>query len=253
MIPIGDTARSRSTPYVNIAIIIINIVVFVYEVSLSQDAIRGGFTELDRFIFHWGSIPACTFDALGFDRDLSATGQLRCGAQPQPQWTWLSAMFMHGSFLHIAGNMLFLWIFGDNVEDALGHVLYGVFYVLTGALAALTHGLFNVDDLTPAIGASGAVAGVMGAYIVLFPRARVTVLVPPLLFFPLPLPAWVLIGFWFLLQIVNGAASLGPEAVGAGAGVAYFAHIGGFIAGAVLVNAFAWNRDRARAAVRRWP
>jgi membrane associated rhomboid family serine protease len=140
--------------------------------------------------------------------------------------------------------MLFLWIFGDNVEDAMGHARYAIFYLLVGALAACAHMFVSPDDLTPAIGASGAIAGVMGAYIVLFPRATVAVIIPIFFFIPFPLPAFVLIGFWFVAQIFSGFASLGPNAVGAGGGVAYFAHIGGFIAGALLINFFALGRPR---------
>jgi membrane associated rhomboid family serine protease len=155
-------------------------------------------------------------------------------------------MFMHGSWLHILGNMLFLWIFGDNVEDAMGHLLYGAFYLLTGVLASLSHGLVNAESLTPAIGASGAVAGIMGAYIVLFPRATITALLPFFLLIPVQVPAIFLIGIWFLLQLFSGVSSLGVDAVGSGGGVAYFAHIGGFIAGGVLVNVFVLGRRRVR-------
>ncbi|MBI5285463.1 MAG: rhomboid family intramembrane serine protease [Chloroflexi bacterium] len=246
MIPIHDSVRARSFPYVNVAIIAVNFIVFLYEVALSQQGVRGQFTELDTFIYHWGNIPACTFDALGRDAQLSQLGASICGSQPEPSWTVFSAMFMHGSWLHIMGNMLFLWIFGDNVEDSMGHALYGVFYLLVGALSAFTHMFVNANELMPAIGASGAIAGVMGAYIVLFPRATVAVLIPPLFFLPLPLPAFLLIGFWFLAQLFSGVSSLGVDAVGAGGGVAYFAHIGGFIAGAALVNIFAVRRRRAR-------
>ncbi len=246
MIPISDSVRARSFPYVNVAIILVNILVFMYEVVLSGQAIRGNLTELDRFIFEWGNIPACTFDALGRGVDLTLEEQRYCaGVQDQPLLTVFSAMFMHGGWLHIAGNMLFLWIFGDNVEDAMGHARYLVFYLLAGVLAALAHGVLNADSVTPAIGASGAISGVMGAYIVLFPRATVRVLIG-LIFIPLPLPAFMLIGFWFVMQVFAGVSSLGPETVGAGGGVAYFAHIGGFVAGALLVNVFAIRRGRAR-------
>ena len=241
MIPFRDSERARSMPYVNIAIIVINIAVFFYEVMLSQHALTSRLTELDRFIYHWGNIPACTFDALGWNRHLIGNGASVCHGQPHPAWTMLSAMFVHGSWVHVLGNMLFLWIFGDNVEDAIGHVLYAIFYLLVGVAGALTHGFVDPNALTPAIGASGAIAGVMGAYIVLFPRATVSVI---LVFIPLPLPAFVLIGFWFLVQVFSGFSSLGVDAVGAGGGIAYFAHIGGFIAGALLVNLFARNRPR---------
>lgn len=246
MFPISDSERSRSIPYVNIAIIAINFAVFFYEVALSHHAIGPRATELDRFIFHWANIPACTFDALGWDRDLRGAGVSVCSAQPHPEWTIFSAMFMHGGWLHIFGNMLFLWIFGDNVEDAMGHALYAVFYLIVGTAGAFTHGFADPDALIPAIGASGAIAGVMGAYIVLFPRATVSVIIPIFFFIPFPLPAFILIGFWFAAQLLSGFSSLGVDAVGAGGGVAYFAHIGGFVAGALLVNVFAFNRPRRR-------
>ena len=242
MIPIFDSVRSRSFPVVNVAIIAINLTVFLYEVALSQQSIGGRITELDRFIFHWGNIPACTLDALG--RDVFAARSAVCGTQPDPRWTPITAMFIHGSWLHVGGNMLFLWIFGDNVEDAMGHLRYAIFYLLVGALAASAHMAVNASDLTPAVGASGAIAGVMGAYLVLFPRATVAVIIPIFFFIPFPLPAFVLIGFWFVAQLFSGFSSLGPDAVGAGGGVAYFAHIGGFIAGALLVQVFVLGRPR---------
>ncbi len=246
MIPIRDSERARSFPYVNVAIIAINVAVFLYEVSLSQLTRIGEATELQTFVFHWGNIPACTFDAFGWDRHLAAGSANVCAGQPHPAWTIFTAMFIHGSWIHVLGNMLFLWIFGDNVEDAMGHALYAIFYLLGGTAGALAHGFVDPDALTPAVGASGAIAAVMGGYIVLFPRASVSVIIPIFFFIPFPLPAFVLIGFWFVAQLFSGFSTLGVDAVGAGDGVAYFAHIGGFIAGAVLVNASAWNRPRRR-------
>jgi len=247
MIPIADSIRSRGVPYVNIAIILVNIAVFMYEVYLSGDTIARNITELDRFIFRWGNIPACTFDAAGASGDLSAVNEARCETQPNALLTPLSAMFMHGSWLHLGGNMLFLWIFGDNIEDALGHARYALFYLAGGLLAALAHGVVNADDMTPAIGASGAIAAVMAAYLVLYPRATVAVILG-LIIVPIPLPAWILIGMWFVSQLFMGFSSLGIDAVGAGGGVAYFAHIGGFVAGALLINAFIVGRARPRGA-----
>jgi len=241
MIPIHDSARARTFPWVNLTIIAANIVVFLYEVSLSQQPLLGGGTQLDVFISHWGSVPACTLNAFGLHL-LDFREAVGCSAQTHPGWTWFTAMFIQGSWLHIGGNMLFLWIFGDNVEDAMGHVRYAIFYVLAGGISAFSQMYANVDSLTPAIGASGAIAGVMGAYIVLFPRATVAVIIPIFFFIPFPLPAFVLIGFWFLIQLFS-VSSLGQTA---GTSVAYFAHIGGFIAGAALVHLFAAHRDRAR-------
>ncbi|MBI2724400.1 MAG: rhomboid family intramembrane serine protease [Chloroflexi bacterium] len=242
MIPIADSNRSSTFPWVTVTIIVINFVVFFYEIALSQTTIRGSVTELDRFIFRWGTIPACTLDALG--RSSTEARSAICTQQPHPAWTVFSAMFIHSGWLHIIGNMVFLWIFGDNVEDAMGHARYLVFYLAVGVLATAAYMAVSPAGLTPAVGASGAIAGVMGAYLVLFPRATVAVIIPIFFFIPFPLPAFVLIGFWFIAQLFNGVSSLGPDAVGGG-GVAYFAHIGGFVSGAALVGAFAVHRTRA--------
>ena len=242
MIPIHDSIRSRSIPYVNVTIIAINFVVFLYELSLSQQHIHGQLSQLDIFIYHWGNIPACTLDSLAGHQTLTFGDRALCTTQPEPSWTIFTALFIHGSWLHILGNMLFLWIFGDNVEDSMGHALYAVFYLLVGAISSFAHILVNSSDLTPAVGASGAIAGVMGAYIVLFPRATVAVIIPILFFIPFPVPAFFLIGLWFLVQVFSGFATLGPSTVGASGGIAYFAHIGGFIAGALLINVFAVRR-----------
>ena len=246
MIPVADSTRSRTVPYVNLAIIAVNFIVFFYELHLNGQSFRGNpqVTELDRFISRWGNIPACMFDAWGWQQDLLGRGAATCALQDQPRWTILSSMFIHGGWLHILGNMLFLWIFGDNVEDAMGHVRYAAFYLLAGIVAGLTQGFIDAGSLTPAIGASGAIAGVMGAYIVLFPRASVVAIIPFLFFIPFPVPAFLMIGIWFVLQVFTGLSSFGPNAVGAGGGVAYFAHIGGFVFGALAVRAFVFGRPR---------
>lgn len=241
MIPLADSVRSRSFPYVNVTIIIACLLVFMYQVVLSQNVIQGNETELDEFIRRWGNVPACTFEALGRDQALSATGNMRCNEQPAPLLTLLTSTFLHGSWLHILGNMIFLWIFGDNVEDAMGHGRYAAFYFLCGALAALANGLTDTASIVPAIGASGAIAGVMGAYIVLFPRATVAAIIG-FIFIPIPVPAWLMIGLWFVAQAFYGITSLGVDAVGAGGGIAYWAHIGGFVAGAALVKLFVLGR-----------
>jgi membrane associated rhomboid family serine protease len=247
MIPVADSPQRRSFPYVNVALILINLGVFIYEVYLSQQTIAPGISELDRFIREWGNVPACMFDVYPvIDPTIDADGQQLCDLQPESGITIITAMFLHGSWLHVLSNMLFLWIFGDNVEDTFGHIRYLVFYLLAGVIAGLTHGLMNIDALIPAIGASGAVAGVMGAYIVLFPRATVAVLIPFFFFIPFPIPAFLLIGVWFLFQVLGGFAAFGVEAVGAEGGIAYFAHIGGFIAGLALVTFFALGRPRRR-------
>jgi membrane associated rhomboid family serine protease len=245
MIPIGDSPRPGAFPFVNVALIVTNVLVFLYEVQLSNQPLGLVASELDRFIAEWANIPACTFDALGWETNHSVRALRVCEEQPQPVLTIFTAMFMHGSWLHLLGNMLFLWIFGDNVEAAMGHIRYAIFYLLAGTLAAIAHGLVNASDLTPAVGASGAIAGVLGAYLLLFPRATATVVFFPIII-PLPIPAFVLIGFWFVTQVFSGLAELGrvDDAVGSGGGIAYFAHIGGFVAGALLVNLFVLGRER---------
>jgi membrane associated rhomboid family serine protease len=171
-------------------------------------------------------------------------------ARIPPELSVVTSMFMHGGWMHIIGNMLYLWIFGNNIEDRLGHVRFVLFYLLSGAAAALAQSLANTHSEVPMIGASGAIAGVLGAYMVLFPRAHVLVLVP-LGFFTqlLRLPALLVLGFWFVLQFLQG----GLMAPGEGGGVAYLAHIGGFVAGIVLILLFGGRRPTAAPWQRRGP
>jgi membrane associated rhomboid family serine protease len=150
----------------------------------------------------------------------------------------ITSQFIHGGWLHISGNMVFLWVFGDNVEDTVGHIRYIFFYLICGVLAALTHVAFNLFSDVPSVGASGAIAGIMGAYLVLYPTATVRALVPIFLFlWPVHLPAVLLIGIWFLMQLFSGLTAIG-NTTGGEAGVAFWAHIGGFIAGLVLIFFF---------------
>ena len=261
MIPVGDNVRSRTFPYVNITIIAINVIVFVYELWLdSTSAGILGFlavTELDLFILDWGSIPACLGDRFGFDPAVPPRALLICPESDRVLLTPFSAMFIHGGFLHLIGNMIFLWVFGDNVEDAMGHRRYALFYLIAGMAATAAHVAVSQNDLVPAIGASGAIAGVLGAYLILYPRATVAAIFPIFLFFLVPfrVPAVVLIGFWFLLQLFSGVTALAAtDVVGAGGGVAWFAHIGGFVMGLVLVRLFVVGRrvpPTPRAAIRR--
>jgi len=241
MIPIGDSLRTRTTPYVNLAIIAVNLLVFFYELSLHQTAgFFGGLSELDRFFFEWGTIPACVSDLMGLNPEvLPQTLHAICERSNNTLASPLTAMFMHAGWLHLLGNMLFLWIFGDNVEEGMGHLRYLIFYLLCGLGASMVHVLVNADDLIPSLGASGAIAGVMGAYLVLYPRATVAVLFPLfLIFWAARVPAVLLIGVWFLMQVFSGAASIGGDVVGGGGGVAWFAHIGGFVVGLLLVHLF---------------
>lgn len=151
--------------------------------------------------------------------------------------TLVTAMFLHGGFWHVTGNMLYLYIFGDNVEDTLGHGRYLAFYLLCGVLSFAAQIAFNPVSMVPNVGASGAIAGVLGAYILLFPRARVVTLVPFLFFFTVEIPAFVFLGLWFVIQFLSGAASLGRTSALSG-GVAWWAHIGGFVAGMALLSLF---------------
>jgi membrane associated rhomboid family serine protease len=153
-------------------------------------------------------------------------------------------MFLHGSFLHVGGNMLFLWIFGDNVEDYLGHFPYLVFYLLSGLAAAITHILLNAGSRTPIIGASGAIAGVMGAYFILYPKARVLVWFPPIFFFHVP--AWLMLGYWFVVNFFSGAATSIAETSQSSGGIAFWAHVGGFVAGMLMVKIFSERPGRYR-------
>ena len=232
MIPIGDSVRSRTFPYVNLAIIIANFLVFFYELSLGNG--------VNSFLRDWGAVPALVTDYLDHPGD----HPLRVLFTP------ITAMFLHGGWFHILGNMLFLWVFGDNVEDAIGHVSYLVFYLLAGIAAAVTQIWVDSNSILPMVGASGAIAGVLAAYVVLYPRATIATVIFPV-FWAIPVPAFVLIGLWFLLQLVSGAAAIGT-AVGASEGVAWFAHIGGFLAGLVLVWAFRGERHGRRAGRPRW-
>jgi rhomboid family protein len=220
VIPISDNPRSRTFPIVNYTLIAINLVVFFYELSLGNCT---AFQEcrLDTFIDSRGVIPE---NYLNGDAESLFLDPF-------------TAMFIHAGWLHIIGNMLFLWVFGDNVEDSMGHFKYLVFYLLCGYLATVGHVVANPDAAIPAIGASGAISGVLAAYLVIFPKATVTALIPIFLFIPAQIPAFLMIGLWFLVQLSYGAAAFDPSSAAADT-TAYWAHIGGFAAGFVLVFLF---------------
>jgi membrane associated rhomboid family serine protease len=219
VIPIGDSPQRRSFPWVTLLLVLANVAVFAYELSL-------GSRQLDRFIASAGTTPVEILS--GRDMAPPAPGSIYA--------TLVTAMFIHGGFLHIGSNMLFLWVFGDNVEDAFGHARFMSFYLLSGILAGLTHVLFNTQSIVPTVGASGAVAGVLGAYLVLFPRAQVrTVLFLGVFFTITRVPALLLIGFWFLSQLFSGLMALEVQEA---AGIAFWAHIGGFVAGFLLTGVF---------------
>jgi len=213
MIPLRDLNPIRTTPFVNYLIIALNVLMFMWELSYGP--------ETEQFLYNVAFIPA-RFWIPGY-------------LVPNLITIFIS-MFLHGGFLHIAGNMLYLWIFGDNVEDRLGHARYLFFYLTCGLLATLAHAMMNPESRVPSIGASGAIAGVLGAYIILFPKQRVTTLIPIFIFITVrEIPAIFLLGFWILMQIFFGAASMNAGDLQSAGGVAYFAHIGGFVAGMLLV------------------
>jgi membrane associated rhomboid family serine protease len=210
VIPLRDVIPSRTTPYVTIGLIVVNALVFLYEMTL-------GDPNLEEFILYFGLVPAA--------------------------FSWvavLTSMFLHGGLLHFGGNMLFLWIFGDNVEDRVGHGRFVAFYLLCGAAAALAQTAMSPDSVVPMVGASGAVAGVMGAYFVLYPHSRIVTLVPLFVFFHvMEVPAIVFLGLWFVLQFVSGVGSIAAATGGEPAGgIAFWAHVAGFVAGVSGVLVF---------------
>ena len=251
MFPVGDSLRTRTTPFVNWTFIAVSVLVFLYTVGLSTrpDEIIRGFTlsETDRFFLDWGFVPACVGKYFGASVDAGAVRlSIVCPSGDRVLIQPFTAMFVHAGWAHILGNMLFLWIFGDNVEDSMGHGRYLVFYILCGVAAAAAQTYFALDTSVPAVGASGAIAGVLAAYLIMFPTAMIRVVFLPLFFLPLFVPAIVLIGMWFIAQVFSGLATLGTAA--AGSGVAWWAHVGGFVAGAVLIGLFR-RRRRPRAFV----
>jgi membrane associated rhomboid family serine protease len=218
VIPLRDSVRTRTWPVVNVVLIAANLTVFFHELSFGRPAL------LEEFVLAWGLVPA------------------RFLADPWLEWpTLFSSMFLHGGWSHVLGNMLYLWIFGDNVEDRLGHGRYLLFYLLSGVAAALIQVRFFPHSAVPMVGASGAIAGVLGAYFVLYPNARVLAVVPIWVFLKVvEVPALFFLGFWFVLQAFQGMGSI--LAAGEGGGVAWWAHAGGFAAGIVLVFLFKKRR-----------
>lgn len=218
MIPLRDDNPTTIRPYITIALIAACVLVFLWQISLGQKGFEAAIAAL-------GVIPVTL---LG-DESLPPALYM-----VPPTATLFTSMFLHGGFMHLAGNMLYLWIFGNNVEDAMGHVRFVVFYLLSGIAAAMAQALPNPDSTIPMIGASGAISGVLGAYLLLYPRARVLVLIPLGGFSRIVyVPAMFVLGFWFVLQLISTA--LADPGQG---GVAFGAHIGGFVAGMVLIPLF---------------
>ena len=228
MLPLKDDIPSRTMPVVTVLLIVLNTLVFVYQMSLELGgaptaAARGAVGAAEAFVYEFGATPC------------RLTGS--CPADfPHPMVTVLTSMFLHGGILHVAGNMLYLWVFGDNVEDTLGHSRFLAFYLLSGFAAALAQTMVAPTSGVPMIGASGAVSGVLGAYLLLFPYARILTLIMFGFFWrTVYLPATVVLGFWIVVQALNGILTFGKGEPG---GVAFFAHVGGFVAGMVLVKLF---------------
>ncbi len=213
MIPYKDDNPATIFPSVTIGIIILNVLVFLLQITAQSG--------MEHITYSYGAIP---HNLLSFDVN-----------QPlHPVFTVFSSMFMHGGLLHIGGNMLYLWIFGNNIEDKLGHVRFLVFYLVCGIVAAYSYALTNPDSTVPMIGASGAIAGILGAYVLLFPKANVHTLIFLGFFITtIKVPALIVIGFWAIIQIINGLVSTGLRETG---GVAWFAHVGGFLIGLVTIK-----------------
>jgi membrane associated rhomboid family serine protease len=225
MIPFRDDNPTRHFPFMTVALMAVNIALFAYMTALNADS----HATYNRFVQMWAFTPASV---------------LQHPAAPLTWITVFSAMFMHGGFLHIGGNMLYLWVFGNNIEDIMGPFRFLAFYLLCGIVATVTHlGACVLWDhqsvVVPSLGASGAIAGVLGAYLIRFPKAQVETCILFIFITVIRLPAIIVLGGWFLLQLFSGVGSLGGNGVSGGDGVAYWAHIGGFVAGMLLVMLFA--------------
>ena len=220
MFPIHDDNPTRITPYVTYVLLSACVLVFFWQISLGEAA--------QQAVYSFGVIPSVLFASKSLPAELEIL----------PAWlTIFSSMFLHGGWMHLIGNMLYLWVFGNNVEDAMGHRRFIVFYLACGLLAALTQAVLNPDSEIPMIGASGAISGVLGAYLLLHPHARILVVIPIIIVIYTPwIAAYWVLGFWFVLQLINSLTSASDMG-----GVAYGAHIGGFVAGMLLIPLFKYR------------
>ncbi len=233
MLPLKDDQPRYSFPFVNSFLIALNILIFAYQWTLGP---RAG----ERFAMLYGEVPSHLFAFLHGSTHYTPE---------QVVLPFFTSMFLHGGWMHVLGNMWFLYIFGDNIEDYLGHFKYLVFYLIAGLLAMATQVAIYPTSNVPTVGASGAIAGVLGAYFILYPGARVLTYFPPIFFFHVP--AWIMLGYWFVLQFVSGAATLSIDRVGRDVGgVAFWAHIGGFIAGILMIKLFPERQRRSPYAYR---
>lgn len=230
MFPLRDDQPTFSTPFVTYFLIALNLLIYFFEWQLQIQG-RGALNSL---VAQFGIVPGVEIGLLTGTPVFSPVAAL------VPIFT---SMFLHGSISHVLGNMWMLWLFGDNIEDYLGHFSYLVFYLLSGFAAGLTHIMFNASSRVPSIGASGAIAGVMGAYFILYPRARVLIWFPPIFFFHVP--AWLMLGYWGVSQFLAGAATSIAE-TSQTAGIAFWAHVGGFVVGILMIKLFPQRRNRYR-------
>lgn len=234
MIPIRDDRPSFTTPFINYLLVLLNVAVFLFQhVLLPPQGER-------QFLSAFALVPIRVESAVGLAPPVANASVL----------PMLTSMFLHAGWLHLIGNMWVLWIFGDNIEDYLGHFGYLIFYLVSGLAGSVLHVVFNPNSAIPSVGASGAIAGVMGAYFLLFPSARVLTLVPLIIFFTFVwLPAWIVLGYWFILQFLGGAATsiaTSSARTGGGGGIAFWAHVGGFIAGIVMIKLLPQRMRRTR-------
>ncbi len=229
MFPLRDENPTELTPFITGAVIAANLAVWF----LVQGAGQGeAFLES---LCRYGVIPGRLTGAIEAGEAVPLGPRYTCPAGPLTWPTAVTSMFLHGSWFHLLGNMWFLWVFGNNIEDSMGHLRFPVFYLLTGLAAAGAHVVAAPESGIPTVGASGAISGIMGAYLVLYPRVRVqTLFIIVILIRVIPLPAWIMLGYWFLIQVFAGGMTMGAE----GGGVAYWAHVGGFVAGVALIKPF---------------
>jgi len=232
MFPYRDENPTEKPAIITVAIIAANALVFIF---LQGAGAQG---PLARSVCELGLIPGEILHSVKPGSGIALAPGVVCMVEAAPKyWTILTSMFTHGGWFHLIGNMLFLWVFGNNIEDATGHGKFLIFYLLCGVAAAATQTLISPHSLVPMVGASGAISGVLGAYLLLYPRVRVhTLIVLPIFITTVAIPAWVMLGYWALLQLIGGLGSLTQLEQG---GVAFFAHVGGFVAGLLLVRLFA--------------
>ena len=225
MIPLKDDIPSTSLPFVTIGIIVANVLVFLYQLSLCASGEPDAAQAAEQFVFEFGAIPCRLTGACAVPDTF-----------PHPAVTVLSSMFIHGGVFHIAGNMLYLWIFGDNVEDTIGHGRFLLFYLLCGVVAAVAQAAVSPTSGVPMVGASGAISGILGAYLLLFPYARILTLIIVMFFVRfIYVPAVFVLGFWIVVQFLSGLLTFSLAAGRETGGVAWFAHIGGFLGGMALL------------------